>query len=122
MSDDPSLVVGYIQHAKNALECIKLAISVVREIRGGVTNDEQKRTLDRALADAEKAQQLALAEIGKSFGYKLCRCTVPPQVCTRIGYDRLSGVEHSKCPKCGQEYPVKVDTIPSPGYGRNERI
>ena len=108
---------GFLQHAKNALECVKLAISITREIRDGAPNEDQSRALDRALEDAEEAHQLALAEMGKAFNYQLCRCTIPPQVCTRTGYDRLSGEERSKCPKCGQEYPEPLDQLPDMGTG-----
>lgn len=105
---------GIIEHLKDALEAIRLSLSIGREVRDAAPSEDQRRALDCALQDAEAAHRLALAEIGKTFGYQLCRCTFPPQVCTRIGYDRDSGAEKSKCPSCGQEYPEPLDPLPSP--------
>ena len=47
----------------------------------------------------------AEAAIGKAFGYRLCRCTLPPQVCLRAGYDSSAGIERSPCLACGTMYP-----------------
>ena len=61
--------------------------------------------------DADRERQLAEAAIGKAFGYQLCRCTLPPAVCLRTGYDRSRAVEMSRCPACGTEYPERGPEI-----------
>ena len=106
------------KHLGNALELIRLAFALWNDTRGADATVEQTAKIDKLFEDAEKEHRLALAAIGKAFGYQLCRCTLPPQVCLRTGYDRQTGREKSKCPNCGQEYPLELDRldIPCPRY------
>lgn len=100
------------QGIKAALDATKTAIEVTRSLKGSARTDQQEAALEAALQEAENARQRAAAEIGKAFGYRLCRCTLPPQVCLRIGYVEYSGAEKSKCPRCGQVYPEERGPLP----------
>ena len=107
-----------IKHLGNTLEAVRSGFALWKSIRGADATVEQTAEIDKLFEDAEKERRLALAAIGEAFGYQLCRCTLPPQVCLRTGYDRQTGEDKSKCPDCGQEYPLKLDSldIPRPSY------
>ena len=92
-------------HLKTALDSGRQAFGLWRDIKGSKPTLDQEAQIESLFQDAEKERQLALASIGKAFDYQLCRCTLPPQVCLKTGFDRLSGVEQSKCQECGQKYP-----------------
>jgi len=99
-------------HPKTALDSGRQAFGLWKDIKGSKPTPEQEAQIESLFQDAENERQLALASIGQAFGYTLCRCTLPPQVCLRIGYDEYSGAEKSKCPGCREEYPVKVKPLP----------
>ena len=109
MEIDPGEAFG---HLKTALDTAARAFGLWKEVRGSKPTPEQEAQIESLFQDAEKERQLALASIGQAFGYTLCRCTLPPQVCLRIGYDEYSGAEKSKCPGCDEEYPVKMKPLP----------
>lgn len=67
--------------------------------------DAQKAAAETAMVDAEEKIKLAKAQVGKAFGYQLCKCTLPPTVCLTTGFNDR-GHETSKWPNCGQDYPV----------------
>ena len=101
-----------LEHFKLALQSGAEAFKLWRSVRGSKPTPEQENQIDRLFQNAEMERQLALASIGKAFGYMLCRCTVPPQVCTKTGYTEHEE-ERSKCPSCGEEYPVTVEPFSS---------
>ena len=94
-----------LSHLKTALDSGRQAFGLWKDIKGSKPTPEQEAQIESLFQDAEKERQLALASIGKAFGYQLCRCTLPPQVCTKIGFSEY-GEERSQCPACAQEYPV----------------
>lgn len=108
-------IVEGLKHLGTALDLMKKGHTLWKALRGSQATPEQEAKVDKLFKDAEMERQLALASIGKAFNYQLCRCTVPPQVCTRTGYDRLTGGEQSKCPNCGQKYPEELDPLPASG-------
>lgn len=96
-----------LEHLKLAFQAGSEAFKLWRSIRGLKPTPEQENQIDRLFQDAETERQLAMASIGKAFGYQLCKCTVPPQVCPMIGFSE-AGDEQSRCPECGREYPVPM--------------
>ena len=94
-----------LSHLKTALDSGRQAFGLWRDIKGSEPTVEQEAQIESLFQDAEKERQLAEAAIGKAFGYQLCRCTLPPHVCLRTGYDRSTGLEKSRCSACGTEYP-----------------
>lgn len=99
-----------LEHLKLAFQAGSEAFKLWRSIKGSAPTPEQENQIDRLFQDAEKERQLALAAIGKAFDYQLCKCTIPPQVCTMTGFSE-SGQEQSRCSKCGQEYPVPMKAL-----------
>ncbi len=104
-------IIKAFQHLGDALGAAKSGFDLWKSVRESQATPEQEAEIEKAFGDAEKSRQLAIAEIGKAFGYQLCRCTLPPQVCLRTGYDEQTGEEKSKCPKCGQFYPENLEPI-----------
>ena len=100
-----------LEHLRLAFETGAKGINLWKSLRGSKPTPEQEDQIDRIFKDAETERQLALAEIGKAFDYRLCKCTIPPQVCPKIGFSEY-GQEQSRCPKCGQEYPLPENLPP----------
>ncbi len=94
-----------LEHLGQALRLVRDGFGFWREIKDKGAPPERAAEVERMFQDADRERQLAEAAIGKSFGYQLCRCTLPPTVCLRIGYDRPTGMEMSRCPACETEYP-----------------
>lgn len=105
MSDDPNTLSEGFQHLGNAVRLLRDGINLWRDVKASKVPPERAEEVERIFQDAERERQLAEAAIGKAFGYQLCRCTLPPQVCLRASYERSTGVERSRCPACGTEYP-----------------
>lgn len=104
-------IIEALRHLKEAFGFGKLAVDLWKSVQGSQATPEQEAAIEKAFEDAEKSRQLAIANIAKAFEYQLCRCTLPPQVCLRTGYNRQTGEETSKCPNCGQTYPQTLDPI-----------
>ncbi len=100
------------RHFGSALDTGKKAFELWKSLQGASSTPQKEAEVEKLFADAETERQLALASIGKAFRYQLCRCTLPPQVCLRTGFDKSTGYEQSKCPNCGHEYPEEVDPLP----------
>ena len=107
-----------LQHVGKALDLARKGVGLWKSLKGTRSTPEQEQQVEQVFLEAEREQQLGLASIGKAFDYTLCRCTVPPQVCTKIGITDY-GDERSQCPECAQEYPVPtkgpVVKEPNPG-------
>ena len=99
------------RHLGIAFDTGKKAFNLWRSLRSGAGTPEQEAQIESLFKDAEKEHQLAMASIGRAFEYQLCRCTLPPQVCLRTGYDKQTGEEKSRCPACEEEYPEKLDRV-----------
>ena len=96
-----------LEHLKVAFQSGAEAFKLWRSVKDSKATPEQADQIDRLFQDAETERQLAMASLGQAFGYQLCKCTLPPQVCTMTGFSE-SGQEQSRCPKCGREYPAPV--------------
>ena len=94
------------QITNTSLEALARARSFLRSL----SNSEQKAAAEAAIIDAEDKIKIAKAQVGKAFGYQLCKCTFPPTVCLTTGFNP-SGDETSRCPSCGQEYPVRKPSL-----------
>ncbi len=119
MPDDPNILAESFEHLGNAIRFARDGFGLWRDIKDAKVPPERAGDVERIFQNAEHEQQLAEAAIGKAFGYQLCRCTLPPQVCLKTGYDRETGLEKSRCAACGTEYPEPEPEGPvnfSPGF------
>lgn len=68
----------------------------------------EKEKVSKNLHEVEEKLQIAQAQIAKSLGYELCKCTWPPQIMLHAG-DVEYG-EKFRCPTCGRV--VSPDDMP----------
>lgn len=90
---------------KAAIELSKTASNLVSDFE---KKGPQKRALDIQLA-ADKLRlstEMVEAELAKSFGYKLCKCTFPPQICLTVSRQENGILETAECPNCKTQYEV----------------
>jgi hypothetical protein len=106
--------VGEIKDGFEALkigfQLFKDAIGWAKSAKDKLPNDGQKTSVEEDLEQAEKIGQLAEAQIAKALGYHLCKCTFPPQIMLRIGYDEYQR-EQFRCPKCNTIVPPPYKEI-----------
>jgi hypothetical protein len=106
--DDPASWVAGATALKTAFDSFRSAIGLVKDVQslGGAT-EQQKATIDSALATAISTAAIAQAEIAKALGYELCKCDFPPTPMRTVGYFSRRLANHSEgdpvyeCPKCG---------------------
>jgi hypothetical protein len=91
-------------------EALKLAREAANSAKEGasIAKDIQHEKIFAAAEKLRQSVECVEAELGKAYGYQLCKCTLPPQACLKIAYDEKTFNEISKCPKCGQIYPVHL--------------
>lgn len=102
---------------REAMESVKIGLSLFTEAMGlaktvqeALPESVEKDQIERSLAEAKKAANLAEAQIANALGYKLCKCTFPPQIMLSQGY-KDTGYKHEEeylCPNC------KKSSIPPP--------
>lgn len=90
---------GYLTAAKTTLEIFK-------GIRSELPKSEAADKATEQIEAAEKALRASEAELAKGLGYRLCRCTFPPQIMLWRQEERASF-----CPVCGDKFPP---TTPEP--------
>jgi hypothetical protein len=105
--DDPSTWVQGFSAFKTAVDSVRSAISIVKDVRSlGGGSEKQHQAIDNALAVASSTTAIAEAELAKAFGYELCKCQFPPTPMKTIGYRSIPGKQVKReavyeCPKCG---------------------
>jgi hypothetical protein len=90
---DPTEVGTWLVAAKAGIEALKSAWSLLP--RG-----PDKDALASKIEEAEQAIGMADAKLAKELGYKLCKCTFPPQIMLWNKEKRTN-----ICSLCGNEDP-----------------
>jgi hypothetical protein len=106
--DDPSTWVKGLAAAKTAIDSVRSAISMVKDVQslGGGTQQQQK-AIDQALTIASSNTAIAEAQLAQAFGFELCKCEFPPTPMKTVGYFDIPVAGHAEgdpvyeCPKCG---------------------
>jgi hypothetical protein len=93
----PAEWTAYFTAAKTALDILK----GVRELMPKGTKSEEA---GKKLEEAEKSLKLSEAELARGLGYRICRCTFPPEIMLWNEQEKASF-----CAKCGHRYPPKSD-------------
>lgn len=97
-------MIEYLGAAKTLLDLFK---GIKSELPAGEAAKAQA-----GIEKAEAAMKTTEAEIAKALGFKLCKCTFPPQV--------MLWNEQKKtnvCPACNHQYPPRPE-IQQLGSGR----
>ena len=91
-----------MESVKMGLSLFSEAIGLVRNVQDTLPDSEEKESIVKSLAEADKAVKLAEAQIANALGYQLCKCTFPPQIMLSQGYKETnySHKEEFVCPKC----------------------
>jgi hypothetical protein len=94
-----------LEQLKIGFQLLKESLGLAKAVKDILPNSPQKEAADKSLIAAEKAVEIAEANIAKAFNFPLCQCTFPPGIMTM-----LSSGSHQdlyKCPKCKKEYLVR---------------
>lgn len=62
------------------LSAAKSALDIFRGIRAELPQGAQSEAIAAKIEEADKAVRTSEAELAKALGYRLCRCTFPPQI------------------------------------------
>lgn len=93
-----------IESFKTAFELGAQALSMLKSVKDMLPNSPQKEVAAQKISEAEKAFRIAEAKAAQELGYRLCKCTWPPQI--MLATEKKF---HFKCPKCNSE----IDTSPA---------
>ena len=96
---------AYIAAAKTTLDLFK-------GIWGMLPQGPNKDDIQKKIEEAERQLKLSEAELAKGLGFRLCRCTFPPQIMLW-----QEGERASVCPQCGNRFPPKpkIEPLSMPG-------
>jgi hypothetical protein len=81
---------------------IKTVIDIFKGIKSELPAGEKAEKAQAGIDKAEAALKTAEADVAKTLGFKLCKCTFPPQI--MLWKENL---KTNVCPSCGHEYPPK---------------
>jgi hypothetical protein len=92
---------------KSGVEALRGVVQLIKELASGnkPPTEQERKAIDLALEEAEKAAKLADAQTAKALGYTLCHCQFPPVAMLTVGYlngrkDQFGPVH--ECPSCGR--------------------
>ncbi len=90
------------------LQSIKLGIGLFHEaldslkaLKDFLPKGTKREQVESKLPEAERQIALGQSQLALSLGYKLCKCTFPPQIMLRKGV--IDEIENFSCPKCGAD-------------------
>lgn len=94
-----------INELKSAFDLFRSAIGLAKDAKDLLpTGTATREAITSSLNQAERAGQLAEAQIAQALGYRLCQCVFPPQIMLSIGY-HSTGVEQFECSRCRMRHP-----------------
>ena len=82
------------------LQAARAVLSLFDKIRTQLSSGPERAQLNDHIAIAETALKTAESELSKKLGYRICRCTFPPQIMLWNQARRKD-----LCAKCGNAYP-----------------
>lgn len=106
-----------MQGVKLGLSLFSEALGLAKDVKDALPESGSKDAIEKSIAEADKAARIAEAQIANALGYKLCKCTFPPQIMLSNGYKEknYSYEEEHICPKCNKSSitpPTKPINIP----------
>jgi hypothetical protein len=82
------------------LTAAKTALDIIKGIRGELPRGSEADKAQREIAKAESALETSKAELAKSLGFKLCKCSFPPPIMLWNATERSN-----ICLACGDRNP-----------------
>jgi hypothetical protein len=92
--------LAYLTAAKSALDIIK---GIRAELPKGPEADKAQQQID----EAEAALKTTKAQLAKSLGFRLCKCSFPPSIMLLRKEERAYS-----CPECGDRFPPHQQQVP----------
>jgi hypothetical protein len=87
-----------------AFATMKSALGLVKAAKDLLPESPQKAASETALAQAERAVEIAESQIADQMGYTLCQCAFPPGIALRKPDGSM------RCPKCGRDTNEDYET------------
>lgn len=115
MVTDSTMVVGALAGIKSGMDTIRSVLALVKDTTDTLPDGTRKTAITESLETAEREIRLSEVQIASALGYRLCRCTFPPQIMLGVGQNSR-GHERRQCPGC-----KRLETI-EPQFGSAERI
>jgi len=82
---------------ETSVDAVKGTIDLLRKIvPASGANEQQKQVIENALLTASSTAAVAEAELGKAFGYELCKCSLPPTPMLTVGYHSRTQIKTSQ--------------------------
>jgi hypothetical protein len=75
------------------------ALESLKALKDLFPKGSKREQIESKLGEAEKKVALSEAQLALLLGFKLCKCTFPPQIMLSCG--RVHGTEDFACPQCG---------------------
>lgn len=92
----------------DAFKGITAIIALLKQAKDHLPDGAEKKTVEQSLEEIERKSKLAEAKMAQALGYRLCKCTFPPQIMLKTGYSRVHG-DHFQCPR-GHTWPPHEDS------------
>jgi hypothetical protein len=105
---DPKIVTEWVVAGKSAIELLRSAWASLRK-------ESDKDSIQKKIADAEDALKHFEGKLAKELGYKLCRCTFPPQIMLWKEAQKAHVCPNPECGRVRKE-PAFSGVSQSPNY------
>ena len=103
-----------------AIQSMKVLVDLFKSAKDALPDDLPKKAeITRQIDAAEKATQLAEAQVAEALGYVLCQCTWPPQIMLRKGYDNVRSQDILVCENCNNRQPPELESS-GPALGKSD--
>jgi hypothetical protein len=104
---DPTKVTEWVGLGKTGIGLLRSALNLLPK-------SKDKDAIEHTLAEAERALAASNAKLAHELGYKLCKCTFPPQIMLWVERDKSD-----VCNNCGHTIarPGAAKVRPSWGHG-----
>lgn len=98
-------VTTAIEAVTAGVKLLAESIGLIKQTKDLLPDGANKTAIEKSLHEADKATKLAESQIALALGYKLCKCTFPPQIMLSKGYTKGGNHfidEEFLCPKCNK--------------------
>lgn len=96
---------SFIDQFSDYVQAGKETISLLQAAVGLMPKGDNRDRAEVEIARAERALRMSEARAAQSLGYKLCQCTLPPQIMLSKGLHPVHDNEIFECPKCKKQDP-----------------
>lgn len=94
-----------IEELKAGLSLFGEAVAILKALLP-LLPAKQRKEVEEKLADAETKFLEARAKTAKELGYRLCRCTYPPQIMLFVADEKAD-----VCPRCQHKFQAADVTL-----------